>query len=181
MKRTVAFLLIALMVGSLFGCAKMAASNELWIVTEATTWDRMNGQIAAVAEQFEKDHEGITVRIDILPTDEQERSVYLQSLRTQILRGKGPDAYLLPTSTRLMVDAPKGYTAITVEPLFPDVVQAMENGMFRDISSLYDKDAELGKEEIMTWKLRESTVTCVIPTIRLSLRKQYVKYVLTPN
>lgn len=150
MKRTVAFLLIALMVGSLFGCAKTAASNELWIVTEVTTWDRMNGQIAAVAEQFEKDHEGITVRIDILPTDEQERSVYLQSLRTQILRGKGPDAYLLPTSTQLMVDAPRGYTAMTVEPLFSDVVQAMDNGMFRDISSLYDQDEALGKEALKT-------------------------------
>lgn len=149
MKRTIGFILSLLMLTTLFGCAgKQSASNELWIVTEATTWDRMNGQVAVVAEQFEADNPGVTVRIDILPTESQERSVYIQQLRTKILRGQGPDVYLLPTSTELMTDAASGYEKVSVEPLFPDVVQAMTNGMFRDISSLYNADEDLGKESL---------------------------------
>ena len=150
-KKAVAILLTVLMLVPLFGCGKTAGEgNELWVVTEATTWDHMNGQIAAVAEQFEKDNEGVTVRVDILPLDEQERSVYLQQLRTQILRGAGPDVYLLPTSPDLTVDAAIGYSRISVDPLFSDVQQAMKNGMFRDIAGLYDADAELGKEALKT-------------------------------
>lgn len=151
MKKIIAFIMVVLMFGTFYGCtARQTSSNELWIVTEATTWDHMNGQIAVVAEQFEKDHQGITVRIDILPTDTQERSVYIQQLRTQILRGAGPDAYMLPTSNELMVDAARGYEWFSVAPLFPDVVQAMDNGMFRDIGRLYDEDTELDTQSLKT-------------------------------
>ena len=151
MKKILSIGLAALMLAALFGCAPQAdTAKELWVVTEATTWDCMNGQAAVLAEQFEKTHEGVTVRLDILPTDEQERSVYLQQLRTQILRGGGPDVYLLPTSNVLTLDEAFGYSDVEIEPLFPDALQAMRNGMFRDISDLYDGDTELGKEALLT-------------------------------
>lgn len=149
MKKVLAFVLILCMLVPLFGCGQQGDKQELWIVTERTTWDRMNGQAWVLVDAFQKTHPDVTVRLDILPTEEQERSVYLQQLRTQILRGGGPDGYLLPTSSELVFDAAVGYTYETVDPLFPDAYQAMENGIFMDISALYEADAALGKNALL--------------------------------
>ena len=148
MKRILALALAVFMLLPLFGCSREEDNQELWIVTERTTWDRMNGQAWVLIDAFEESHPGITVRLDILPTQEQERSVYLQQLRTQILRGGGPDGYLLPTSNELVFDNSTGYLYETVEPLFADAYQAMENGIFLDISSLYDADADLNTDAL---------------------------------
>ena len=144
-------LLILLCILLLAGCGgEDTAAGELWIVTEQTTWDRMNGQAEAVIEAFEESHPGVTVRLDLLPTDEQERSVYLQQLRTQILQGGGPDGYLLPTDNSRILDEPKQYTFLETEPLFVDAELAMRNGLFYDVSALYDADDTLGKEGLNT-------------------------------
>ena len=49
--------------------------------------------------------------MDILPVSEQERYVYPQQLRTEILLGEGPDGYLLPTVNSLILDEPVLYTS----------------------------------------------------------------------
>lgn len=143
------WLLTAALMLSLAACGENAGETSLWVVTEQTTWDRMNGQTVVLIQQFEKEHPGVKVNLDILPTGEQERAAYLQNLRTQIVKGGGPDAYLLPTDERLII-GDGGYSYPTVEPLFADVNQAMLNGMFRDISGLYDADTALGKESLHT-------------------------------
>lgn len=149
MKKWIVLLLIAALLCSFAGCGKKD-DNTIWVVTEESTWDRMNGQLLAVKATFEEAHPGVTIQIDILPTQEQERSAYLQQLRTQILRGQGPDAYLLPTSNGLMIGDGVGRIYLEVEMLFADVASAMENGMFRDMSRWYDADTELGKESLNT-------------------------------
>ena len=59
------------------GCGqKEDPAGQLWIVTEQTTWDRMNGQTEVLIETFEEENPGVTIRLDILPLDQQERSVY---------------------------------------------------------------------------------------------------------
>ena len=118
---------------------------ELWIVTEQTTWDGMNGQAQVLIDSFAETHTGVTVRLDILPTDSQERSVYLQQLRTQILQGGGPDGYLLPTGNTLILAEPAQYTYVDVEPLFVDVELAIRNGLFFAITELYASDDTLEK------------------------------------
>ncbi len=145
MKKWMLWLLIATLLCPLLGCSR-TNNTSIWIVTEESRWDLMNGQILAVQKAFEKAHPGIKIRLDILPTEEKERSAYLQQLRTQITQGHGPDAYLLPTDNGLSLET--GY--LTVEPLFSDVVLAMKNGMFRDISQWYDADADLGKDSLNT-------------------------------
>lgn len=149
MKKWIVLLLVAALLCPFAGCGKKD-DNTIWVVTEESTWDRMNGQLLAVKATFEEAHPGVTIQIDILPTQEQERSAYLQQLRTQILRGQGPDAYLLPTSNSLMIGDGVGRTYCEVEMLFADVAQAMENGMFRDMSQWYDADTELGKDSLNT-------------------------------
>ena len=136
----------------LLGCAgEPRNASELWVVTEQGTWDRMNGQLYVLEEAWEEAHPGIDVRVEYLPTNEQERTVYLQQLRTQILQGGGPDCYLLPTDNTLILDEPEQYTYVEVDPLFSDVDLAMRNGLFYDVSAFYDADDTLGREGLNSY------------------------------
>ena len=123
-------------------------SCSLWVITEKSTSDSFNYQIDQAARQFEATHKGIHVEVDILPTDAAEREIYLKQLRTQIMAGGGPDCYILPTGDTLIVDAKVEIgqvttTSICIEPLFSDVVQTMNSGVFTDISSLYNADPDM--------------------------------------
>lgn len=126
----------------------------LWVLTEISKSDGMNYQAETIARQFEEDHEGITVQIEILPTEEEERKIYLKQLRTQIMAGEGPDVYLLPTGDLVSTDMATRFTQYratleySMEPLFRDVMQAMYNGIFADVSQYYDADVELHTEEL---------------------------------
>lgn len=130
---------------SIAGCARAEddALTELWVVTEESKSDGMNLQAEMIAEAYEKAHPGMTVKLEILPTDEEERETYLHQLRTQIMAGEGPDVYLLPTGGTLSTGTPNSLKEIQVEPLFPDVRQSIRSGIFRDIREYYDMDTEL--------------------------------------
>lgn len=123
---------------------------ELWVVTEKTVWDGMNHQAKTLIKQFESENEDVSVKLDILPTNQEERSVYLEKLRTEIIADRGPDVYLLPTSDYLKLEYPVKYTTVKIEQIFGDVVSSMRNGLFYDISEYYDADTELKKEELIT-------------------------------
>ncbi len=131
------------------------SANTLWVVTELTTSDSFNYQAQIAAEQFTADHPGVSVKIDVLPTDAEERDIYLKQLRAQIMAGKGPDVYILPTSNILTVDSPTQFSQLRltmqleVDPLFQDIAQAMHDGIFADIRSFYDADEELNTEGLV--------------------------------
>ena len=145
-------LLFAIALPLFCGCAPKdtQGKKELWIVTEKSTWSRMNGQLHVLEKAYETANEDVDIRVEYLPTEEQERDVYLQQLRTEILQGGGPDCYLLPTDGSLILDEPAQYTYLDVELLFSDVDLAMRNGLFYDIADLYDADDALGKEGLNT-------------------------------
>ena len=146
MKKSTIVLLITLvsMLFLLSSCANDTDPKEksLWIVTEESRIsDGMNWQTEQIIKAFKKANPDVTVTLEILPNEKehaQERSVRLEQIRTDILAGNGPDVYLIPNET-LMND-----------PLFKDVQQAMHNGVFADISSYYDADIALGKEDLVT-------------------------------
>lgn len=125
-----------------------AGPAELWVLTEKTYWDGMNDQAKTLIKEFEAEMDGISVRLEIMPTDQEERAIYLESLRAQIMAGKGPDIYLLPTGDVLSLDYPK--ESVRVEPLFQDISLSMSNQLYYDISAFYDSDTELGKEALVT-------------------------------
>ncbi len=143
-------LLVAMVLPLLCGCVSHAegGKKQLWVLTEKSTWDRMNGQLYVLEQAYEKEHPDVDIRVEYLPTEEQKRASYLQQLRTQILQGGGPDCYLLPTDNTLIMDEPAQYTYVEVEPLFSDVQLAMQNGLFYNIADLYDRDDTLGKEAL---------------------------------
>ncbi len=83
----------------LFGCGKNDKQENrqtLWVVTEVSNSDGMNLQAEIIAQRMEEKYDGLTVQLDILPTDAIEWEVLLKQLRTQIMAGKGPDIFLLP-------------------------------------------------------------------------------------
>ena len=146
MRRAFCFFLLTMVLFSMHGCGtshRAEPTHTLWVVTEASCSDGMNLQAEIIAKRMEKDNPGLSVRLDILPTDPQEREITLKQLRTKIMSGNGPDVYLLPTGNQLTVDylvsetTIRQFRQIEVEPLFSDVSQAMRNGIFRDIQSLY--------------------------------------------
>lgn len=132
-RTTILFVAIGLLCMILFsGCSNEVVSTPdqpatLWILTEMSTG--MNAQTDAVIAMFEETNQNVHIDLEILPTEAEERAVRLERLRTEIMSGKGPDGYLLPTDYRAM------------DSLFSDVTQSMYNGAFSDITSF------LGNEE----------------------------------
>ena len=73
----------------LTGIAMPAALAEeepctLWLVTEESTSDGMNAAITAEAAQFEEENPGVSIKIDILPNQKNERAEYLETLREKM-------------------------------------------------------------------------------------------------
>lgn len=146
MKRKWIFLACLVLVGALglylHGAQEpVQAGRTLWVVTELSNSDGMNYQARLVQEWFAEAYPDVSLELEILPTDEPERSIRLRQLRTRIMSGNGPDVYLLPTGGELVSDEPFQDENIPVEPLFSDVTQAMATGIFLDLSAWYDADA----------------------------------------
>lgn len=160
--RRIFLLLITLMLllNIFSGCSKNDVDSEetedgpieLWVVTEKTPWDGMNAQARTLIKEFEETHDNVTVKLDILPVDPEKREIYLDKLRVQILAGKGPDVYLLPTGTWMRSINPRNPSEIYTlsEKIFADESMTMHNGHFLDISEYYDADDALDKEELIT-------------------------------
>lgn len=160
-KETAAVFLTVFLMLLLCGCSgakEQDGGRTLWVVTEVSCSDGMNLQAEMIAKRMEKANPGLTVQLDILPTDAQEREIVLRQLRTKIMAGSGPDVYLLPTGSTLTIDYANEHLhrvtqSLKMEPLFLDVVQAMRSGQFLDLTRFYDADAELDtdalKREIM--------------------------------
>ena len=169
MKRFLSVLLAALLLSIFTGCqakdsssrsepstplppAKM--SGTLKVLTEATSWadtpsmirfDKsscVRTQLNRIAKYFMLQYPDMTVDIEYLTMDEDTRENEIQQLRVALMAGDVPDVYLLPT-----LDLNQIYV-YELEPLFRDVNQAIGNGWFRDISSLYDADKDLHTEEL---------------------------------
>lgn len=126
------------------GCIEIKDSachkNSLWVLTEQSNSDGMNLQAEIIAERIEEEKPGLTVILEILPTEQGEREIRLKQLRTKIMSGDGPDIYLLPTGSELIFDEPERDKNIPITPLFSDVQQSMRNGVFLDIAELYDSN-----------------------------------------
>lgn len=138
--------------------ASSTETTTLWIVTEQGTSDGMNYQIQLLVEEFAIMHPNVKIRLDILPTETQERATYLNMLYSLMDSHNGPDIFLLPTNDVLTLENPQKYTYLRISPLFPDVNIAMREGYFLDISELYDHDTELQKEHLNTTVMEAGVV-----------------------
>lgn len=147
MKRRILFLIavsLTIISGLAFWQLKPAeGKSSFWVITEKSNSDGMNYQLELAINELKEKYPDLEIMVEVLPTETSEREIRLQQIRTQIMAGKGPDVYLLPTGDLLTTDDPAKGTTIKITPLFADVNQAMRNGLFADISSCYDNDEEL--------------------------------------
>ena len=157
-KTLLALLLVLLMIcGLLSGCNRntdtentITASDDttsdgtvsLRVVTEKTGSFMMNDLTEDLIEAYEASHENVVIDLEILPTDPEARDIRVESLRTEIIAGKGPDVFLMPTKLDPFLHESDG------ELLFQNVSRSMYNGLFADISEYYDADTDLRKEEL---------------------------------
>ena len=126
-------------------------SIVLWVLTDITLWDGMNSQVKDLMNAFKHNNDNITVNLEILPIYAQERETRLEKLRAEILAGRGPDVYLLPTNNYLrLVGSNMVEDSYLIEPLFSDAEMTMHNGHFADISTYYDADDDLNKDGLIT-------------------------------
>ncbi len=156
MKRSLPLLLALAMLLSLTACGETRPDPDkpvvLRVLTESVRTrigyqrDRVPEMVQAVVSQYQENHESVEILIEQLPSESQpeERNARLEQLRTEIMAGKGPDLFVLPTSRNSL--------------LFPDVAQAMHNGMFYDVSGLYDADENLDKAELCAAVMDAGTV-----------------------
>ena len=126
----------------LIGCTSQTADPEtttLRVLTERSLSDGMNYQAEQIAAAFVASHDGVTVEIEFPPEDEDERTLYLYQMRTEIMAGGGPDVYLLPTKGVLNKEFSTAYgdgvETYEVEPLFADINLSIRNGVFQDIGT----------------------------------------------
>lgn len=98
--------------------------------------------IKELKKNFTLTHEDVEIVFEQIPKEDGREEV-LQRLRTEMMIGEGPDILLLPT---LPTDN-RDYAGF-LESLVPDVQQGMRNGLFLDISTYYDADAELDKSAL---------------------------------
>ena len=118
--------------------ATVEVDNEsLWVLVDGN--DALASLAEKMIEQFREIQPNIQVKIQRLSIDNEElRNIQMQQLRTQIMAGKGPDVYLVPS------------TLYAGENLIQDPELAMRNGLFEDISEYYDADEDLKKEDLVT-------------------------------
>ena len=125
---------------------------SLRIVTEKTGNFQMNDLVEDLIAAFQESHTDVIIDLEILPTDTEEREIRLEGLRAEILAGKGPDIYLMPTE-------PDGSVMDWKEELlFQDVKQSMYNELYADISTFYNTDKDLGTEELQTAIMDAGTI-----------------------
>ena len=80
-----------------------------------------------VEENFLANHEDVKIEFQRIPMDAEEREVFLEQLRVEIMAGKGPDVYIMTQD----------------DTVFRDVAQSIRNGLFMDIGEYYDGDTGL--------------------------------------
>lgn len=97
----------------------------------ATRYD----MVGTVVSGFGESYSNVQVELTYIPTDEMERQAMLHQIQSDMLMGEGPDVFILNTFGE-------------ASSLIPDVRQAMENGLFMDISEYYNADVELEKESL---------------------------------
>ena len=146
-----AILVILLLVAISFtGCSKeppvfrivMESPSNGFVVAAEDHYlssERFDELVHTAIEQFNTAYEDIKFEIEWLPKEGEAREIRLEQLRVEMMAGKGPDIFILPTTVQFHR-----------ENLILDVEQAMRNGLFADLSEYYDADDDLGKEVLAT-------------------------------
>lgn len=119
----------------LTGCGK---ENEkmLTVCTEA----ELEESARFLASGYQKQYPDVTVKVEALPTEAEEREAAVKKIQTQTMAGEGPDIFLLPTRYGNMDIEEK-------EPLFENINKVADAKVFLDLSPYMEKDKNFRAED----------------------------------
>ncbi len=152
-KRFIAILCAVLLFSSLSsGCQKAEQSEKLHILIDLRELQSstlpMGEENFRGAFQYRGGLNPDTLEIEFLPTEEAERTVRIQALRTEIMAGGGPDVFLMTCNFSGWQSGQGVYRpnlgAWFDEPfeqdrLFPDVEKAMRSRLFLPLDNYFQK------------------------------------------
>lgn len=101
--------------------------------------------LSQICDYYEHEHPNVKIELEIIPASQETRETTIQRRRVELLAGKTPDIYLLPTMSCDFLYTSKDYPL-----LFNDVQQAMTNNWFADINAYYETDEALQTDELQS-------------------------------
>ena len=113
--------------------------------------------------------EGYNTKTGLPSADlEAKRAAALQTLRVELMAGKGPDVFLCELDVYELMDSD------FLQPLFPDLMKSAEAGAFADMSQYIQRDKEFHSEDYilplfaagqLEGKQYVIPLTCTVPGI----------------
>lgn len=146
MKKLICLLLcIVLVTASFSGCKTEEEQVTLTVLVE----NNFKHDIFMVQQVVELLYPNITLEFITLPMDELERQTALQSMRTEIMAGEGPDIFLMASwdQDTMTWDSNSGMEYPRVEPLFKSVEDAMDNRVFLDLDEYIEKSEYINMDD----------------------------------
>ena len=149
MKKLSMLLAFCLLSVSLCGCQSQLTSSsqgsEVSAVSASSTIQEGDPVAICLDESLEQDMEELIRYLEasgneteyellVLPEDTEDREPELTRIRTEIMAGEGPDAFILSTAIPGAVLDPS--TGETMESLFPNVEKSMYSPLFLDLEDM---------------------------------------------
>ena len=144
MRQLTSFFVMLLLIGAMASCHEQGESPPLES-SSVFSQSKEPSVVICVEEGFEQDIKELLnylsassveteYELQVLPTSTEEREAELTRLRTEIMAGEGPDAFILSTAIPGAVLDPS--TGETMEPLFPNVEKSMYSHLFLDLEDM---------------------------------------------
>lgn len=146
MKKLVSLLIICLFTWSMAGCqTQMPPSSGETSFPDSSTSLEEDPVVICIDESLKQDMEELIRYLEasgnkteyvllVLPEGTEDRDPELTRIRTEIMAGEGPDAFVLNSShPRLFLDQ---QTMEPLEPLFPNVEKSMYSHLFLDLDEM---------------------------------------------
>lgn len=113
------------------GCSSsdQKKGSHLYVLTELEYREKVEDAVSYTRQKDPK----ITIEVEYISSDEENRETELQKLRTQIMAGKGPDVYILDNMAYVTSDK--------AMPLFENPYKTMQSGALASLNRYMEKDS----------------------------------------
>ena len=135
-KKAKILIFISLFALCLAGCGESDGGGEkhLKVLTEHQYKKKVEDAVSYTEQKNPK----MTIEVDYISSDEENRETELQKLRTQIMAGKGPDVYLLDNMMSIDMMYMEDDKRM---PLFENPYKTMQSGALASLNRYMEKDS----------------------------------------
>ncbi len=161
MKKLIAVLLCMVLFLPIFSaCGKSNEPVTLTVMVEEGTFHEERRE--EMQDALDLLYGNITLEFVEVESDELEREMSLSNIRTEIMSGKGPDIFILPTwDTRVNIqysETQQKYIFSRKEPVFKDMTDAMNNRTFLELDKYIAESKYMSMDEFPSIIMDEGKV-----------------------